>query len=71
MVWVGRDNAHLTLKFLGGVDAARLDAVAQALNGAAAGAGPIEIGVGGRGPFTNPARSRVLWGRSPLIASAV
>jgi len=61
VVWVGRDNAHLTLKFLGGVDAARLDAVAEALNGAAAGAGPFDLGVGGLGAFPSPARARVLW----------
>ena len=59
--WVGRDNFHVTLKFLGGVEAARLDAIAAALAGAAATCGPFDLGVSGLGAFPSRTRPRVLW----------
>jgi RNA 2',3'-cyclic 3'-phosphodiesterase len=61
VAWVKRDNAHLTLKFLGGVEAARLDAVATALAGAAGGCPPFHLTVRGLGAFPSATRPRVLW----------
>lgn len=61
VAWVGPDNFHLTLKFLGGVEAARLDAIAAALADAAATCGPFDLGVGDLGAFPSRTRPRVLW----------
>jgi len=61
VAWVAPDNVHLTLKFLGGVEAARLAAVAGALAGAVAGCRPFDLTVRGLGGFPTPTRPRVLW----------
>lgn len=61
VAWVARDNFHLTLKFLGGVDAARLDAIVAALTGVAVAWRPFDLGLGGLGAFPSPTRPRVLW----------
>jgi 2'-5' RNA ligase len=61
VAWVGPDNFHLTLKFLGGVEAARLDAIAAALADAAATCDPFDLGVGDLGAFPSRTRPRVLW----------
>ena len=61
VAWVGRDNFHVTLKFLGGVEAARLDAIAAALADAARAAGPFDLGVSDLGAFPSRTRPRVLW----------
>lgn len=61
VAWVGRDNFHLTLKFLGDVDSDRLGAIVSALGGAAAGYPSFELRVGGLGAFPSPTRPRVLW----------
>lgn len=61
VAWVARDNVHLTLKFLGGVETSRLDAVVGALAGVAAGCRPFDLTVRGLGAFPSPARPRVLW----------
>ena len=49
------------MKFLGGVEATRLDAIAEALKGAAVRCRPFELSVSGLGAFPTPARARVLW----------
>lgn len=61
VAWVARDNVHLTLKFLGAVEAARRDAVAGALSDAAAGCSCFDLTVRGLGAFPTPKRPRVLW----------
>jgi 2'-5' RNA ligase len=61
VAWVARDNVHLTCKFLGGVEAARLDAITAALGAAAAGIEPFDLVVRGLGAFPSPTRPRVLW----------
>jgi 2'-5' RNA ligase len=61
VAWVGRDNLHLTLKFLGGVDAARLDAVTAALQDALAARPAFRLTLGGLGAFPSATRPRVLW----------
>jgi 2'-5' RNA ligase len=61
VAWVARDNVHLTLKFLGAVEAARLEAVAGALAAAAARAAPFDLGLDGLGGFPSSRRPRVIW----------
>jgi len=60
VAWVAAGNLHLTLKFLGGVDAARLAALEPAL-ARAAGRPPFDLDVHGLGAFPSRTRARVLW----------
>ena len=59
--WTKPSNIHLTLKFLGGVEASRIEAVSNAIERAADGIGPFEVEVGGAGCFPSPRSPRVLW----------
>jgi 2'-5' RNA ligase len=59
--WVGRDQLHVTLKFLGVVPDEREAEIARAVEAAAAAVGPFEFGVGGVGAFPSLRRPRVLW----------
>jgi len=52
---------HLTLAFLGDVDAARVPAVLEAMTAAAAGVAPFDLTAEGVGAFPNASRARVLW----------
>jgi RNA 2',3'-cyclic 3'-phosphodiesterase len=61
VAWVARDNVHLTLKFLGGVEAGRLDAIAAALAEAATASAAFELEVRDLGAFPSRTRPRVLW----------
>lgn len=67
--WVEPDGLHLTLKFLGEVEADRQAAVVQALGRACHGARPFELLLGGFGAFPSAARARVVWlGCDPVPA---
>ncbi|HSE37295.1 MAG TPA: RNA 2',3'-cyclic phosphodiesterase [Blastocatellia bacterium] len=59
--WTKPLNIHLTLKFLGGVEASRINRTIKALERAATGIGPFEVQAGGAGCFPSPRRPRVLW----------
>ncbi len=59
--WVAAECLHVTIKFLGEVDAARADGVAGALEAAVRGARPFDVGIGGFGAFPDTAHARVLW----------
>jgi 2'-5' RNA ligase len=59
--WTKPSNIHLTLKFLGGVTAARLERVKTAVERAANGIKPFEIEVSGTGCFPSARSPRVLW----------
>jgi 2'-5' RNA ligase len=59
--WVAAANLHLTLQFLGEVDAGHLSAVAQALDAAVSGHGAFRFALRGAGVFPAPERPRVLW----------
>jgi len=59
--WVTRDNVHLTVKFLGGVESPRLAAIESALTTGTAGHGVFELSVQGLGAFPTRMRPRVLW----------
>lgn len=60
VAWVGADNLHITLKFLGGVEDTRLPDVADAV-GAAVDVRAFDVEVRGLGAFPTPIRPRVIW----------
>lgn len=60
--WVRPGNVHVTLKFLGDVEAGRLDEVSAALGRALEGVRAFEVTVSGVGTFPpNPRRARVVY----------
>lgn len=59
--WVRPDGLHLTLKFLGEVEEARVAEVAAALGRVAAAHAPVRLVVAGVGAFPSLARPRVVW----------
>jgi RNA 2',3'-cyclic 3'-phosphodiesterase len=61
VAWVARDNVHLTLKFLGEVETARLGEIERALAAAAGGEPVFELTIQGLGAFPSRTRPRVLW----------
>lgn len=58
--WVHPESIHLTLKFLGNIDAHKVDAVAAAISGAAKGIGPLRLRLGAPGAFPNLRAPRVI-----------
>jgi len=61
VAWVVPANLHVTLKFLGQLDEARVPAIADALRAACARHAAFELAVRGLGAFPSPTRPRVLW----------
>jgi 2'-5' RNA ligase len=59
--WTKSSNIHLTLKFLGAVEATRIQRVAKAVERAAGGIDRFEIEVSGAGCFPSARSPRVLW----------
>lgn len=59
--WVAPEGIHLTLKFLGGVDASRMPALQAALTEACQGIPSFELKIAGVGAFPNARRPRVIW----------
>jgi len=59
--WVDPGSIHLTLKFLGNVDAGRLEAVKQTVAVAVKSQRPFQLTTGGTGFFPGPQRARVFW----------
>lgn len=59
--WVRPEGIHLTLKFLGNVDEARLPELASALGLAVAGSGSFSLQTGAPGAFPSPRSPRVVW----------
>ena len=59
--WVPKQNQHITLKFLGWVDAMKLDEVGKAVERVAAAHAPAPVAVSGFGCFPHAGRARVLW----------
>jgi 2'-5' RNA ligase len=59
--WVGPENLHLTLLFLGEVDSRELMGVCRAVEDATRGRRAIEISVEGAGCFPNMRRPHVVW----------
>ena len=59
--WSRPEGIHLTLKFLGETDVARIDVITEALTVVAARHTAFELPVGGLGMFPNARRPNVLW----------
>jgi len=59
--WVSPENIHLTLKFLGDIDAAVIDDIKDALQEAVWGISAIRLGAEGLGVFPNNTRVQVIW----------
>jgi 2'-5' RNA ligase len=59
--WVAPQNLHLTLKFLGEVDDARLPEVCRAVQAAVAAVGPFDFEVRGLGAFPRVQRPNNVW----------
>jgi len=59
--WVPARNLHLTLKFLGDVEEARLRDLFLGIQRATEGIEPFQITLEGLGAFPNTRRPRVLW----------
>ncbi|MBA7483263.1 RNA 2',3'-cyclic phosphodiesterase [subsurface metagenome] len=59
--WVDPYSIHLTLKFLGGVDAAKITPITTAMEEAAQGIAPFFLKVEGLGAFPNLRRVQVVW----------
>jgi 2'-5' RNA ligase len=61
VAWTARDNVHLTLKFLGEVDHARLGTLGEALARATASCSSFSLVIERLGAFPSLSRPRVLW----------
>jgi len=59
--WVGPENLHLTLKFLGEVKSRETHRVCEAVQRGAAKVDPFEFELRGAGAFPNARRPRTLW----------
>ncbi len=58
--WVDRENVHLTLKFLGGIDERQVQRVKEAMD-TLKDAAAFRMDLSGIGAFPSVARPRVLW----------
>jgi len=59
--WVAPENIHLTLKFLGEVDAIKIDALERAVADASIGVAPFVLRLSGVGAFPNVTRPNNIW----------
>ena len=59
--WVRPESIHVTLKFLGDVDAEQIRLIAESIKMSVSTAGSFDISVKGTGVFPNVQRPRVLW----------
>ena len=59
--WVRAANIHLTLKFLGDIDAGDIDKIGREMAGTAAASAPLALKIGGIGFFPGIKRPRVVW----------
>jgi len=59
--WVAPETMHLTLKFLGEVSAAQVDAVSGAMHRVARSHAPFQVSLNAVGAFPNRQAPRVLW----------
>jgi len=59
--WVDPAIMHLTLKFLGNIEAGAVGKITAALEEACRGVAPFRLGINGLGVFPNPRRVQVVW----------
>ena len=59
--WVALNGLHLTLKFLGNIDGARLQEITQRMQRACRGVSPFTLTLSGVGAFPNERSPTVIW----------
>jgi RNA 2',3'-cyclic 3'-phosphodiesterase len=59
--WTRPEQIHLTLNFLGAIDAARIPEISAALRAACVGHRQHKLGAAGLGCFPNPGRPQIIW----------
>jgi RNA 2',3'-cyclic 3'-phosphodiesterase len=59
--WVDPDGVHLTLKFLGNIDAARMKDIIGLINEASQIVTPFHLELKGLGAFPNLKRTQIIW----------
>ena len=59
--WIKYGNIHLTLKFLGDVQASRIDKIGKALMETACQFSPFVVSLAGIGAFPNSRKPRIVW----------
>lgn len=59
--WVDPYSVHLTLKFLGNINADMTSQITEAMGEAAQGVSPFHLEIKGLGVFPNPRRVQVIW----------
>jgi 2'-5' RNA ligase len=59
--WVSPESIHLTLKFLGNIDAGRIEAVTRAMEESVRGIAPFRLRASGLGVFPSLKRAQVAW----------
>ena len=59
--WVSMEHMHLTLKFLGDVEAGKIPLVLEALGEAAKGKSSLSLKTAETGGFPSPQRVRIIW----------
>jgi len=59
--WTRPEQFHLTMRFLGGVEAPRLDRLNDAIRRACEKSGALQLRAAGIGVFPGPRRPRVVW----------
>jgi RNA 2',3'-cyclic 3'-phosphodiesterase len=59
--WVDPEKLHLTVKFLGGVDAEDVARVCDAVEKAVADVSPFQLAIRGAGAFPNTRRPQTIW----------
>jgi 2'-5' RNA ligase len=69
--WTRPANIHLTLKFLGAVEATRIQNVARAVQRAVVGINKFEIEISGAGCFPSTRSPRILWIGLPEVPDAL
>lgn len=69
--WAKPSNIHLTLKFLGAVEATQIQNVAGAVQRAVAGINKFAIEISGAGCFPSTRNPRVLWIGLPAVPEAL
>jgi len=74
MRWVRPAAIHLTLKFLGDIDGARIAEIEDAIGATAGTVGPLNLSAKGLGVFPGARKARVLWmgiaGQTSLLIEA-
>jgi RNA 2',3'-cyclic 3'-phosphodiesterase len=71
LAWVRADNLHLTLRFLGDVEAVTLGRVREAVTVAAGAVSPFTVTLGGLGGFPAERAPRVVWAGVVLGAAGL